>query len=271
MSKRKFKIIIITLICLLIIVAYIDRFIMVNGPSTSSIVFRPFQSGINTHKVYGEGLYFISPWNTVYKFNTREQVVEDSLNIMVRNGVTVSVRVTYRYSPLKDSIPFIFRRYGIHYDHVFIDPEVVSVTNELISQFNPEQIYTLRIDSIRQVAYNIARARLNAGGIYLGGLVLSNIQLPPRVVESIEYKLRQEQLAIAYNYEIEIALKKKQIQVIDAEGTRDAQALINGGLTAGYLQFKQIEALQKVATSNNAKTVIIPQGTNTPFLLNSNQ
>jgi regulator of protease activity HflC (stomatin/prohibitin superfamily) len=270
-SQRKINILITLLASLLLLVIFLDRFIMVNGPATSSIVFRPFSGGVDTHNVYGEGIFFTAPWNNVYRFNTREQMVEDTMHIMVLNGVTVTMRVNYRYRPIVDSLPVIFRQYGINYDKVFIDPQVVSSTSEVISHFTPEQVYSLRIDSIRQVALEIARRKLHQGNIFLGDLVISNIKLPPKVVDAIEYKLRQEQLAIAYNYKIIIAQKEKQIKIIDAEATKSSQALVNPGLTPGYLQLRQIEALQNLSLSPNAKTIVVPRGNSTPIILNNGQ
>ncbi|MDB5088114.1 MAG: Regulator of protease HflC, stomatin/prohibitin superfamily, partial [Mucilaginibacter sp.] len=216
-------------------------------------------------------IFFTAPWNNVYRFNTREQMVEDTMHIMVLNGVTVTMRVNYRYRPIVDSLPVIFRQYGINYDKVFIDPQVVSSTSEVISHFTPEQVYSLRIDSIRQVALGIASGKLRQGNIFLGDLVISNIKLPPKVVDAIEYKLRQEQLAIAYNYKIIIAQKEKQIKIIDAEATKSSQALVNPGLTPGYLQLRQIEALQNLSLSPNAKTIVVPRGNSTPIILNNGQ
>ncbi|MDN3546946.1 prohibitin family protein [Mucilaginibacter aquaedulcis] len=271
MSQRRINILLILLVSLLLLVVFIERFMVINGPATASILFRPFGGGVDKHAVYGEGIHFVSPWNSIYKFNTREQMVQETMHIMVQNGVTVSLLVNYRYTPLVDSLPAIFEHYGMAYDKVYINPEIVSTTSELLSQFTPEQIYTLKIDSIRTVALLNARERLIHGNILLGNLVISNIKLPKKVVTAIESKLQQQQLAIEYNYKIAIAEKERQIKIIDGQATQAVQGLVNRGLTPGYLQYKQIEALLKLSTSPNAKTIVLPKDANTPLILGNGQ
>jgi len=271
MSIRRINILITLLISLLFLVIFSERFMVINGPATNSVVFRPFDGGVDPHLVDGEGVHFVFPWNTIYKFDTREQVVQKTMHIMVKNGVTVSLVVNYRYVPLIDSLPAIFERYGLNYDKIYVGPEIVSVTNELLSKFTPEEIYSSKMDSIRAAALNNARDRLKEGDILLGDLVLSNIQLPVKVVEAMESKLQRQQQSLEYDYKVEIAKKEKDIKITDGEAVRAVQALVNPGLTPGYLQYKQIEAIQKLSISPNAKTIVISKGSNTPIILGSNQ
>ena len=47
---------------------------------------------------------------------------------------------------------------------------------------------------------------------------------------------------------------------IEAQGIADFQKIVSAGLTAQFLKWKGIEATKELATSANAKTVVIGSG-----------
>lgn len=297
MTQRRINILITLLVTLLFFVIFFDRIVIINGPATASVIFRPFSGGIDMKKIYKEGVYFVWPWNSVYKYNTREQVVEDTVRVMVDNGVTITIVLNYRYSPDIDSLPDIFKRYGPDYHRVFVHPEIIANTRDYFSYFSPEQLYTRSADTTKngksatdpdttnpgandaQFAkrriYNLNNLQLNsklkAGHVFLSDLVVTHLQMPDKVVQAIEKKLQQEQLAQEYDFRITIAQKEQQIKVIEAQATKMAEDTVNAGLTEGYLQLRQIEAFQNLSNSPNTKIIITPRGTNTPIILNDKQ
>lgn len=267
MSQNKINILITLLVVLLFFVVLSERIIQLNGPGVESIVFRPFNGGVNLSRTFGEGVYFVWPWNTVYKFNVREHSVKETLDIMVNNGVTVSVKVGYRFYPDRDSLPVIFRKYGPDYAVKFVHPEVLYAVREQLSSMSPENIYSLKLPFVERSALSIAAKRLMAGNVRISDLLILDIKLPKKVVDAIENKLREEQLVQEYEFKRQIALKEKEIKVIEASAIKMSEDTINKGLTLPFLQFKQIEAMQKLSVSPNAKTIVMPQGTRNPVIL----
>ena len=55
---------------------------------------------------------------------------------------------------------------------------------------------------------------------------------------------------------------------VEAQGIADYQRIINQGLTDQQLQYEQIKALKEIATSQNAKIVVMGKG-NTPLILDT--
>ena len=242
-----------------VIISY--RIIKLNGPAEASVIFRPFNGGINDSAVYGEGLYLIWPWNTAYKFSVREHVVNDTLSIMASDGVTVTVRINYRYYPIKNKLPVIFRRYGVNYGAKFVRPEVTGAIREEISGMSPKDIYSVHLKTLDDSAVILAQKELDTGYVKISDLMYLDIALPKKVVDAIEEKLREEQLVQQYEF-------KKKVAILESQAIRIAQDTISKGLTPAYLQFKQIEAFQKLSLSPNAKTIVIPQGGKNPILIN---
>ena len=93
-------------------------------------------------------------------------------------------------------------------------------------------------------------------------IVVGTIDLPDEVAKSQELKISKETEIERQEFEIKIAEKKKQIQVIEAQGIAEAQRIINETLTNQYLQHEAIQAQQSLANSPNHTTVYIPVGNN---------
>lgn len=76
--------------------------------------------------------------------------------------------------------------------------------------------------------------------------MLRNVDLPPRVKETIKEKLAAEQEA-----------ERKRIE---AEGIRDFLLTVSKGIDDNLLRWKGIEATMRIAESDNAKVVIVGAG-----------
>jgi len=55
---------------------------------------------------------------------------------------------------------------------------------------------------------------------------------------------------------------------VEAQGIADYQRIINQGLTDQQLQYEQIKALKEIATSQNAKIIVMGKG-NAPLILDT--
>ena len=69
---------------------------------------------------------------------------------------------------------------------------------------------------------------------------------------------------------MEFVLQKEKQEAerkrVEAQGIADYQRIINTGLTDNQLQYEQIKALKEIATSANAKVVIMGNS-KTPIIL----
>lgn len=269
MNQRKINILIVFLVTLLFLVVYLNQAILINGPGESAVIFKPFNGGIDKKIVMKEGVFVIWPWNTAYRFSNREKLVNDTLNIIVKNGVTLSVRVNYRYYPIIDSLAIIFSKFGENYVDVFVKPEVLYAVHERFASRNPEEIYSLELDSLKIESQKSSLDRVIKGNVLISDVLILDIKLPIHIVEAIENKLRDEELCKQYDFKITIAEKEKKIKLIEAQAIKITQDTINSGLTNKFLQFKQIDAIQKLSISPNAKTIIIPNGNKSQILLSA--
>lgn len=103
-------------------------------------------------------------------------------------------------------------------------------------------------------------------GIVIENTPLRNIQLPDRVVEAIEEKLRAEQESECSLYWKRSGLRDRKR--IEAQGIADFQKIVAEGLNKDLLQWKGIEATEKLANSTNTKVVVVGGKDGLPLILN---
>jgi regulator of protease activity HflC (stomatin/prohibitin superfamily) len=76
------------------------------------------------------------------------------------------------------------------------------------------------------------------------------------VTAAIERKKEREQQNQEYDYKLLVETKEAQRKRIEAEGIRDYQITVSQGISPILIQWKGIEAAEKLAASPNAKVII---------------
>jgi regulator of protease activity HflC (stomatin/prohibitin superfamily) len=103
-------------------------------------------------------------------------------------------------------------------------------------------------------------------GFEVESVLMKSITLPAGLSRAIEDKLAAEQNAQRMEFILLSEKKEAERKIIEATGTRDAQKIVSEGLTEEILQLRQIEMMEQLSTSPNAK-VIVTNGSNTPVLI----
>ena len=96
--------------------------------------------------------------------------------------------------------------------------------------------------------------------IILDAILIKDISLPQKLRAGIEKKLVQEQEALEYKFKIEKEQKEAERKRIEADGIAEFQRIVNKTITPELLKWKGVEATQEIAKSNNAKTIVIGNG-----------
>ena len=107
--------------------------------------------------------------------------------------------------------------------------------------------------------------------IELVDVLINNIVLPARVATAIEKKQEQEQLKEEYILRLERERMESMRKEIEADGIARFQQKVQAGISPNYLKWRGIEATLSLATSENAKTVIIGGKDGLPIILNTDE
>jgi regulator of protease activity HflC (stomatin/prohibitin superfamily) len=257
-SRNSFRILISLLVVAISLLLLWPRIVVTIRPGEAGVLFKRF-TGTHMEQVYGEGLKLLFPWDIMYVYNVRLQTVERDFHLLTNTGLPVDIRVAVRYQPDPRLLPFLHTTVGPEYVEKVVIPETEAVLRRFVGQYDPEEIYTTKrglLDSILMNSLSKAQARF----ITIDDVLIKAVNLPPSVQQAIEEKLVYQQHEKAYAFRIAIESQEAERKRIEALGIRDYQKTIRETLDDRLLRWQGIQATRELATSNNAKTVVVGGG-----------
>ena len=93
-------------------------------------------------------------------------------------------------------------------------------------------------------------------GFVIEAVLLKSITLPSGLYAAIEAKLRAEQQAQQMEFVLLKESQEAERKRIEAKGIRDAQLIIQEGISEGSIEWRSLEVLKEISTSPNANLII---------------
>lgn len=224
-------------------------------PGETGVLFRLF-TGTELTRVYGEGLHIIAPWNRMFRYETRSQVVMHAFDVLSAGGLPLHLELAIRFQPERDQLPLLHQRIGPDYPRRVVVPQSESVLRRELSRYTPEQIYTNE-GGLLAAAVQRARDEVGRNFVVADEILIRTIALPLPIKTAIEDKLAQEQLMQSYAFRLQTAAEEAQRKRIEARGVRDYQATVDSTLSTPLLHHEGIAATRDLATSANAKVIVL--------------
>lgn len=238
-------------------------------PGEKGVIFKPWTTGLNKDKILSEGIHLIAPWNKIFVYDVKEQIIEfsqnspdpifDDLDVLDENGLTIHVEVTVRFYPEYAKIGYIYEQFGDNEQYIkkLVIPEVRATVRRIMGQYNAEQIYSTDRHEVEQKIIEETEAVLNKNYIKMTALLIRSITIPQNLIDAIETKLTKQQEALAYEYIVEKEEKEKERKIIQAQGIAEYNRIVNESMTDRVLTYEGIQATLELANSQNSKIVII--------------
>lgn len=240
---------------------------------TSCVTVRQGEVGVKrklgsySDEYYTQGLRWYNPFiATIEKIPTRTENLEVELTIPSKEGLNIRSEVSILYNVVARQAPELLRNIGPDYERNVILPVFRSAVSDVSSRYFAKDMHTRERATIEQAIEDQMMIYLKGKGIQVQAVLLKSIQMPGSLARAIEQKLEAEQQAQRMEFVLEQTRRQAEQQRIEAEGIRDAQAIISEGLNDRILKFKSIEAFMQLAQSPNAK-IIVSDG-DLPVMLN---
>jgi regulator of protease activity HflC (stomatin/prohibitin superfamily) len=240
-------------------------------PGERGVVFKRFTGGLDKENVKDQGFHVIMPWNKLVIYDVTEQTREETMDILDKKGLSMSIDVTVRFHPVYSKIGFLHEDFMADYINRLVIPEVRSTVRRVMGTYTAAEIYSTKRGEVEAVIVEETEEVLQKNNIVMRALLIRSIKLPQRIKDAIDNKEEQKQIAEAMQYKLqreELEAKRKKIA---AEGEATANDIINSSLTENLLRMRGIEATKELIKSENAKVIVIGGGDDgLPLILNGN-
>jgi regulator of protease activity HflC (stomatin/prohibitin superfamily) len=223
------------------------------------------RGGTDEH-VLGEGLHYVRPYDQVESYDLRSRQQNERLEVLAVNGLAIVLDTSIRYHIVPTEVRALHTELGPSYYGVIIGPVLRSQARRVVGRYTPEEIYSTKRELIeREMREAVEKATLGKH-VVLEAILVRNVQLPPTIQQAIMDKLSEEQSALKMTYVLDGARKEAERKQIEARGIAAFQDIVSAKLSEAFLRWKQVEALERLALSPNAKTVML-SGRDSPILL----
>ncbi|MEI8089749.1 MAG: prohibitin family protein [Opitutaceae bacterium] len=244
-------------------------FISIRSGETG-VLWQRFFGGTNLEYTYHEGFHIIMPWDQMFIYNVRLQQTPHHIIALCKNGLPVELEVSIRHRPSDRKLTLLHSVVGPNYVETVIKPEVEALVRTVVSQFEPNELYTSEGYIINLIVQG-SMSKLSERYVSLDALLIKRISLPTKIADSIEAKLIEEQRLFEYEYRVKQAQKEAERKWYEAQGILEFQKTVaSGGSFRDYLRYTGIQATVELSKSNNTKLVVMggAESNGLPLILN---
>lgn len=274
MDNRKYlPIIVIAAVAIIILFSISNSIFYTIQATERAVIFRKFSGGLDKNNIIQPGFNVKAPWNDVYIYDVSENQVEETMDVLDKNGLNINVDVSVRFHPMYDRIGQIHETFQRDYIRRLVIPETRSTVRQVMGRYTAEEIYSTKRAEVETAIKNETEAVLSDEGnnVVMRALLIRSIKLPEQIRAAIENKLKQEQEALAYQFRLDKETSEAERKRIAAEGEAAANKIINNSLTDNLLKMRGIEATRELIQSQNSKVIVIGGGKDgLPLILGGN-
>jgi regulator of protease activity HflC (stomatin/prohibitin superfamily) len=210
-----------------------------------------------TGEVLPEGIHLINPLKSVTKLSIQTQSRKESANVPSKEGLALALDTSLQFHVDARLAAQLLQSVQSPYEENLIEPELRSAIRGATSAHSASDLYTNGREIVQGEIERELKARLGPRGVIVEAVLLRDVQLPPLLKGSIEAKQQAEQDALRMSFILQKEKQEAERKSIEAKGISDFQKIVAQGISPQLLEWKGIEATEKLATSNNTKVIVI--------------
>jgi prohibitin 1 len=215
-----------------------------------------------TGEALGEGIHLINPLKSVQKLSVQTQSVKESANVPSNEGLILALDTSLLFRLDKTKAAYVFQTVGENYGEKIVEPTLRAAIRASTSAHSANALYTNARELVQQQIQDELTAQLAPRGVIVEAVLLRDVQLPAMLKSSIEAKQQAEQDALRMSFILQKEKQEAERKRIEAQGIADFQKIVAQGISPQLLEWKGIEATEKLATSTNSKVVIVGNAKN---------
>jgi len=210
-----------------------------------------------TGDILSEGIHLINPLKSVTKMSIQTQSRKESASVPSKEGLMLSLDTSLLFRLDKDKAAQVLQTIGVDYAERIVEPELRSAIRGITASHSSNDLYTNGRELVQEQIEKDLRTQLSPRGVIVEAILLRDVQLPALLKASIEAKQQAEQDALRMSFVLQKEKQEAERKSIEAKGISDFQKIVAQGISTQLLEWKGIEATEKLAGSSNTKVVII--------------
>jgi prohibitin 1 len=216
------------------------------------------------------GINFVNPLARVIKLSIKTQEIKEVMDVPSEEGLTVGLEISVLYHLDPEKAAEVYKTVGPNYEHVILEPQFRSVTRGVTAGYEAKALYTSQREHLSTQIMTDLEKLVGPRGVVVETTPLRRVSLPKGLTQSIESKLQAEQESQRMQFVLAKEKQEAQRKRIEAQGISDFQRIVVQGISDQLLRWKGIEATEKLASSSNAKIVVIGSGKDgLPLIMNT--
>lgn len=231
--------------------------------------------------VLESGLHFINPVLELQKLDIKtqnytmsgvhdegDQAGDDAIRVLSADGLEVIIDLTVLYRVIPSEAPNIIRKLGTDYTNRVVRPITRTKIRDNAVYYDAVSLYSKKRDEFQVRIFKSIESDFKKRGLLLEQLLVRNITLPQSVKTTIESKINAEQDAQKMQFVLQKEKQEAERKRVEAQGIADYQRIISTSLTDNQIKYEMIKAYKEMATSPNAKMIIMGDG-KSPVILDA--
>jgi prohibitin 1 len=206
------------------------------------------------------GINFVNPLARVVRMSVKTQEMKEVMDVPSKEGLTVKLEISVLYHLNPEKAAEVYKTVGEDYQSIILEPQFRSVTRGVTAMYEAKALYTSERERLALEILKEITTATAPRGITVETTPLRRVMLPPGLSQSIESKLQAEQESQRMEFILTKEKQEADRKRIEAQGISDFQKIVVQGISDQLLRWKGIEATEKLASSANAKVVVIGAG-----------
>jgi len=213
--------------------------------------------GMVSDRVMGPGVHLVFPMTRVIKMSVQTLEMKETADVPSQEGLIMSLEASLLYRIQPEAAPRIYKTVGRDYALIVVDPQIRSAIREVTASYDAKALYSSQRDRLAHEIMAHFTTLTRERGIIAEAVLLRKIGLPEVVANAIQEKLRREQEAEQMKFVLQKEQQEAERKRIEAQGISDFQRIVASGISQQLLEWKGIEATEKLALSQNTKIVVV--------------
>src|SRR5260221_5941996 len=210
-----------------------------------------------TGETLPEGIHLINPLKSVQKLSVQTQSLKESANVPSNEGLILALDTSLLFRLDKSKAAYVYQTMGEPYVERVVEPTLRAAIRAATSAHSANALYTNARELVQAQIQDDLTKELAPRGVIVENVLLRDVQLPAMLKGSIEAKQQAEQDALRMSFILQKEKQEPERKRIQAQGIAEFQKILSHGISPQFLDWQVIQPTEKLATSSNAKVVII--------------